>query len=60
MSCSVKEYDISWGKMHLTEDSAMLLEAWWENLLTYHPCINLGNLSSLSEHFIDLVVIKVF
>jgi len=42
--------------MHLAENSAILLEAWWENLLTYHLCFNLGNLRSLFEHFIDLIV----
>ncbi|XP_049684095.1 putative bifunctional UDP-N-acetylglucosamine transferase and deubiquitinase ALG13 [Accipiter gentilis] len=53
---TLPEYNISWGKMHLAENSAILLEAWWENLLTYHLCFNLGNLTSLSEHFIDLIV----
>lgn len=50
---------MSWGKMHLAEnlDLAIVLEAWWENLLTYHLYFTFGGLARLSERSVDLRVI---
>lgn len=51
---------MSWGKMHLAEnlDLAIVLEAWWENLLTYHLYFTFGGLARLSEHSVDLRVVS--
>lgn len=51
---------MSWGKMHLAEnlDLAIVLEAWWENLLTYHLYFTFGGLARLSEHSVDLRVMS--
>lgn len=46
--------------MHLAEnlDLAIVLEAWWENLLTYHLYFTFGGLARLSEHSVDLRVMS--
>lgn len=51
---------MSWGKMRLAEnlDLAIVLEAWWENLLTYHLYFTFGGLARLSEHSVDLRVMS--